>query len=90
MRLSGQVASTYAVVEGLFGIMNEVGVGIGESTCAAVWFGKPPRACPTCEVCAAPKLSQIFFLFFWHALALSPFPSQSMKQSVIQYHLMKQ
>lgn len=44
-----EVEKTYAIVEGVFGILNEVGLGIGESTCAAVWYGKPPRECPECE-----------------------------------------
>ena len=44
-----EVGSTYSIVEGLFGIMNEVGVSIGESTCASIWYGKPRRSCPDCE-----------------------------------------
>jgi dipeptidase len=44
-----EVEKTYSIVEGLFGIMNDKGVAIGESTCASIWYGKPRRACPDCE-----------------------------------------
>ncbi len=37
------------MVEAQFGVMNEMGVAIGESTCDSIFFGKPARTCPTCE-----------------------------------------
>ena len=43
-----QVDRTYAIVEAQYGVMNEVGVAMGESTCASVFYGKPARACPSC------------------------------------------
>jgi dipeptidase len=52
-----EVEETYAMVEGLFGIMNEKGLAIGESTCGAIWYGKPPRACPDCE---GPQIDMSF------------------------------
>ncbi len=44
-----EVDRTYSIVEGLFGIMNDQGVAIGESTCASIFYGKPRRTCPSCE-----------------------------------------
>jgi len=44
-----EVNHTYSLLEALFGIMNEKGVAIGESTCAARWFGKPMRKCLDCD-----------------------------------------
>lgn len=36
-----QIAHTYAILEGLYGIMNEFQVAIGESTCASKLFAAP-------------------------------------------------
>ena len=53
-----QVAHTYALIEGGYGIMNEYQVSIGESTCAAKLFAAPVSAGGK-ALLEASELSQI-------------------------------
>ncbi|CAM9101625.1 unnamed protein product, partial [Ascophyllum nodosum] len=46
-----QVNHTFAYLEGLYAIINEKQVGIGESTCDAIWFAGPLS--DDCDQCNA-------------------------------------
>jgi dipeptidase len=54
-----QVAHTYAVIEGMYGIMNEHQVAIGESTCAAKLYAAPVGSAGGKALLEASELSQI-------------------------------
>jgi len=54
-----QVAHTYAMVEGLYGIMNEHQVAIGESTCSAKLVAAPAGAAGGKALLDVVELSQI-------------------------------
>ncbi|CAM9331937.1 unnamed protein product, partial [Ascophyllum nodosum] len=46
-----QVEHTFAYLEGLYGIINENQVAIGESTCGAKWFSGPISDNSDCDEC---------------------------------------
>ena len=54
-----QVPHTYALIEGLYGIMNEYQVAIGESTCAAKLWAAPAGAAGGKALLEASELSQL-------------------------------
>lgn len=54
-----QVEHTYAIMEGLYGIMNEYQVAIGESTCASKLWAAPRGSANGKALLEASELSQI-------------------------------
>jgi len=45
-----QVAHTHGIIEGLYGMMNDKQVAIGESTCGAIYWSKPVHAGGNCLI----------------------------------------
>lgn len=54
-----QVAHTYAIIEALYGIMNEHQVAMGESTCASKLYAAPAGQAGGKALLEASELSQI-------------------------------
>ena len=49
LKTLGKGAAAYGSVESQYGIANDAGLAMGESTCEAKLGGALPRACPTCD-----------------------------------------